>query len=544
MIACYYRLSGADGDLGKDGKDESNSIENQRSLVMEFLESREDLRGKETREFIDDGYTGSNFHRPGFESMIEGVRDASVDTIVVKDLSRFGRNYLEVGEYLEEVFPLFRIRFIAINDRYDSDNYKGTTMGIEMVVSNLVNSMYSRDSGRKLYSANKIKWQKGYSTMGTTPFGYKRSPNGRYVIEEGAAKTVRRIFDLALEGKGTRQISDVLNEEGHLIPSAYNRVHGIRNNGGAGALNPDEIWDCTKVWRIIRNEAYMGTMVLGKVQKRGGRPRRVKRSEMFVTPGVNEAIVTEDEWKSAQEVIRKPREKQGFGVNLFPLKGKIRCGHCRCVMSHNFQVYEPKVWCSIGRESKYSGCGPDRYSIGQIESTVFWHLNHYLRAIQALEKGFEGKKKEANDRKRKKEKQEEHCKRRMDAVRAEKMRCYENYVAGMLSLEQFQDEKNKLDEQMAKIHEEVERLRQIQIEEPVVSSDAEKVMQLASCFLGEEKLTERMAEAFIECVYMHEGGRMEIVFRCGDELMRIAEQFDLPFMKKEHEARINALADE
>ena len=148
MIAAYQRISRADGDLGKDGKDKSNSIENQKELILRYISCKESLQNVPVMDFVDDGYTGSNFDRPGFQQMMDGVRNGKIDTIIVKDLSRFGRDYIGVGEYMEQIFPLLGVRLIAINDNYDSNNYKGTTLGMDVIVSNLVNAgMQERNCG-------------------------------------------------------------------------------------------------------------------------------------------------------------------------------------------------------------------------------------------------------------------------------------------------------------------------------------------------------------------------------------------------------------
>ena len=216
MIAAYQRISRADGDLGKDGKDKSNSIENQKELILRYISCKESLQNVPVMDFVDDGYTGSNFDRPGFQQMMDGVRNGKIDTIIVKDLSRFGRDYIGVGEYMEQIFPLLGVRLIAINDNYDSNNYKGTTLGMDVVVSNLVNTMYCRDAGKKLRTANQVKWRKGITTASAAPFGYQFDPDkkGAFIIDPPAAKIVRRIFDLAILGLGTRDIA-MINHKQH-----------------------------------------------------------------------------------------------------------------------------------------------------------------------------------------------------------------------------------------------------------------------------------------------------------------------------------------
>ncbi len=253
MIAAYQRISRADGDLGKDGKDKSNSIENQKELIQRYISCKESLQNVPVMDFVDDGYTGSNFDRPGFQQMMDGVRNGKIDTIIVKDLSRFGRDYIGVGEYMEQIFPLLGVRLIAINDNYDSNNYKGTTLGMDVVVSNLVNTMYCRDAGKKLRTANQVKWRKGITTASAAPFGYQFDPDkkGAFIIDLPAAKIVRRIFDLAILGLGTREIAMMLNDENVPVPSVWNGEDGLPIPPYAvyniGNQNPENLLDFVQI---------------------------------------------------------------------------------------------------------------------------------------------------------------------------------------------------------------------------------------------------------------------------------------------------------
>ena len=164
-IAFYLRLSVADGDLGKNDKDESNSIENQRILLQTYLKAKE-LSENDIAEYIDDGYSGLNFDRPAFQRMIEDAKQGKIDTILVKDLSRLGRDYICVGDYLEQIFPVLGIRFIAVNTNYDSNQFLGKTMGLEMSIGNLINTLYSKDLSKKYKTAIQTKWKQGISTSG------------------------------------------------------------------------------------------------------------------------------------------------------------------------------------------------------------------------------------------------------------------------------------------------------------------------------------------------------------------------------------------
>lgn len=174
----------------------------------------------------------------GISSCYPPAKTLCIDTIIVKDLSRFGRDYISVGEYMEQIFPLLGVRLIAINDNYDSDNYKGTTLGIDVVVSNLVNTMYCRDAGKKLRTANQVKWRKGITTASAAPFGYRFDPDkkGAFIIDPPAAKIVRRIFDLAILGLGTREIAMIFYLLGSVLLATAILSYLMQQSQGMEAL--------------------------------------------------------------------------------------------------------------------------------------------------------------------------------------------------------------------------------------------------------------------------------------------------------------------
>lgn len=390
MIAAYQRISRADGDLGKDGKDKSNSIENQKELIQRYISCKESLQNVPVMDFVDDGYTGSNFDRPGFQQMMDGVRNGKIDTIIVKDLSRFGRDYIGVGEYMEQIFPLLGVRLIAINDNYDSNNYKGTTLGMDVVVSNLVNTMYCRDAGKKLRTANQVKWRKGITTASAAPFGYQFDPDkkGAFIIDLPAAKIVRRIFDLAILGLGTREIAVMLNDENVPVPSVYNKENKAYGKETTYTIAPVILWDSSRVWKILTAYVYTGAMVLGKTKTLiSGKSivRTVPKGQQFITEGTHEAIVSREEFEKAQLVIKSNSHKVLMGRVDFPLKGKVRCGNCRRVMAHNFKQVVPTFWCREGLELVgQTQCTSEIFQVSDIESAVFQALKKELSLLDSL----------------------------------------------------------------------------------------------------------------------------------------------------------------
>lgn len=221
-IAIYLRLSLADGDLKKGSKDESNSIENQRMLLHDYIGKQEDLFG-EIVEYVDDGYTGTNFNRPAFQKMIVDLKQGDIKVIMVKDLSRLGRDYIGVGDYIEQIFPLMGVRFIAVNNTFDSMKLNNGTPGIEVAVSNLVNNMYSRDIAKKVRAALETNWKNGKATCTNVPFGYVWNKKGgqRWEIDPEAAASVKKVFELALSGRNTTQIAYGMNELNLPTPGLY-----------------------------------------------------------------------------------------------------------------------------------------------------------------------------------------------------------------------------------------------------------------------------------------------------------------------------------
>ena len=260
--AAYLRLSIEDGD-----KAESNSIGNQRELIRDFAAERPGLYLVE--EYADDGYTGTNFERPGFKRMMEDIKSGKINCIIVKDLSRLGRNYIEMGKYLEQIFPMMGIRFIAINDNYDNANTESSDSdSIVVPFKNLLNDSYCRDISIKVRSQLDMKRRKGEFIGGYAIYGYckdKRNKN-RLVVDEYAADIVRSIYRRKLEGMSAQAIAEQLNSENVLAPSEYKRLCGLNYHSGFKAGTHAK-WQAIQVLRILKNEIYTGTMVQGRRQK-------------------------------------------------------------------------------------------------------------------------------------------------------------------------------------------------------------------------------------------------------------------------------------
>ncbi|MBR1445294.1 MAG: recombinase family protein, partial [Firmicutes bacterium] len=288
-IAMYIRLSEEDYDVKKGLADESNSIKSQRMLLKSYINNHNEFNGWDVVEYFDDGTSGTLFRkRDEFQSMIEDAQNGCFNCLIVKDLSRFGRDYLEVGYYTEMLLPMLNIRFISVNDGYDSNNYKGTMGGMEYALKNLMHQLYSMDMSKKTKSAFETRRKAGQCVISILPYGYRRNPDNKseiFVIESEAT-VVREIFKMAAEGYKLTEIAKHLNCKG--IPS------NSKTNG---------IWTPNLLIKKIRNEFYIGNLIQGRTEVVGfGDSKKTVRkdpSKWSVTKGAVPAIISEELFKAA-----------------------------------------------------------------------------------------------------------------------------------------------------------------------------------------------------------------------------------------------------
>ena len=331
-IGIYLRLSLEDVDKRTNkAKDESNSIVAQRQLIQRHIEQNPYLSNLAQMEFCDDGFSGTNFERPDFQRMIDLIRAGEIHIVIVKDLSRFGRDYLEVGDYLEHIFPFLGVRMISINDHYDSEKYLGNTAGMDIAFRNLIYDYYSKDLSKKVKSAMRTKQRNGgYITCCT--YGYKISPKNKHqmIVDPETAPIVRRIFTDVIAGKSTSQVARELNAEGVLTPQQYKGV-ARRKDSPSKAL-----WTHNRILDMLKNVKYTGCMVNHTRESmviRAKSQRRVPKEDWIYHENAHEAIVTTEEFEAAQAALRKvrPHTKKNK-ENSFP----FYCAHCGRKLQRTF----------------------------------------------------------------------------------------------------------------------------------------------------------------------------------------------------------------
>lgn len=313
-ILKYLRLS-----IDDDGDGESNSIHYQRKLIDGYIE--EHFRGRQLYidEIVDDGYSGTNFRRPGITRALELLNSGKFNCIIVKDLSRFGRDHIQIGNYLEHIFPAMEIRVISINDQYDSDEHIGSPGGIDIALKNLIYELYSKDLSQKVKAARQTIMKSGKYNAPFAIYGYFKQ-NGSLIIDENTAPIVARIFDMIDSGLTTTQVASILNEEGVMTPAEYKKSLKYKRKW----ISEDKkvSWSDFTIRRITSDEKYTGNMILGKTERlKVGDPcsaRRKPVDKWIVVKNTHLAIVTQAKFDSVAKKIHTKVKHHGNNVNHKP----------------------------------------------------------------------------------------------------------------------------------------------------------------------------------------------------------------------------------
>ena len=376
-IAIYIRLSKEDDRH----KGESNSITMQRILLKRYVE--DNFTDYDLYEFCDDGYTGTNFERPGMQNMLERVRNDEIDCIIVKDFSRFARDYIELGSYLEQIFPFMGVRFISLNDRYDSDNYQGSIADIDVNFKNLVYDLYSKDLSEKVRSSLAVRKEQGQYVSGNSPFGYEKDPKDRHalLIAEDEAEIIRRIFFLTVEGYTSSEIARLFNQTHVKTPIEFKIEKGKTSRSPKGE---HFVWSSSTICQILRNEIYIGNIVQKKYEKDfvGGKNHLKPREEWLVSYNHHEPIIDEEVFDKVQKGRGKKRNSQHNPSH--PLTGKLVCGCCnknlRCRSGLN-----PYFTCHNRYSNAMENC-VDKVNAMFLEQYVLFMMEDKLQADGELER--------------------------------------------------------------------------------------------------------------------------------------------------------------
>lgn len=501
--ALYARLSRDDGD-----KPESDSIANQRKLLERFFAGQAQM---ELVDFYsDDGYTGYNFDRPDFQRMVLDIEAGKVNCVVVKDLSRFGRNYIDVGYYLERWFPKRGVRFIALGDAIDSE--KGA-YDISLPVKNVVNEQYARDISRKVRSSFQVKQQNGEFIGAFASYGYRKDPedHNRLLIDPPAAAVVRRIFTLYEQGMGKIRIAKLLNEEKIPCPSEYKRLNGEKYHNGQ-RLGGTSYWTYATIHRILKNQMYTGRMEQGRAPRQGmhGKAKQLPREQWTVVEGTHEAIIEPNQWERVQTLLQKDTRTLNFEQNVSPFAGFLRCGDCGRAMSKT--NHPGGVYYCCGSYKRYGPGVCTRHGIAHrdLEQLVLDDLNKIIASVEDLHALAQ----EAQEGAKLPDRRAEQERVRGSLNRAQRLRkeAYEDYKDGLISKEDYLHYKKDYQEQEDRLS--------IQLEHLLDKEERQEESPWVSELLKLGKLTEldraTVAETIKEILVYED--HVEITYNFSDDL--------------------------
>lgn len=541
MAAVYLRLSKEDEDLREiKDKKESNSIANQKALILKTLESMPDVTLYDI--YIDDGFTGLNFERPNFQRMCEDIYNGRVNMVIVKDLSRLGRDYIDSGRYVKKIFPSYHVRFVSVLDHFDSLTATQSDVNLLIPVKNFVNDNYSRDISGKVRSHQEVMRENGLYVGSHVAYGYKKleTDRNRIIPDEYAADIVRKIFDWKLKGLSSASIADKLNGLGVAAPSEYKRQLGGNYKSGF-QKNRKAKWSAVAINRIMRNKIYIGVLEQGKREKVNYKLNKVvekPETEWAVKENTHEAIISKADFENVAKLLNLDTRKSPEEETLFMLSGLMFCGECGRSMVRRCNRYKDKqsVYYICATYNKGKGCS--RHSIAQsviediLLDTIKRHIEHVARLEELLntirDREVNYDDIVANDREiLAKYKELDQCKK-------VEMSLHRDLAAGIISIKEYEQFKNNFAHKSAEIEETIRKLQQ---EIETVFEEGLFADEWIDTFTKTGNITSldrSIVLSLVEKITVYEENRIEITFKYQDEyetLCRIIET--LPASLKE-----------
>lgn len=526
--AAYVRLSVEDS--GKPGAD---TIEGQKNLLLHFIENDKSLALYGL--FCDNGRTGTDFERPEFEKLMEAVKHGEVDCIVVKDLSRFGRNYKETGNYLERIFPFLGVRFIAVNDGFDTLTAERGADGYLVPLKNLINEVYSKDISKKSGSALATKQKNGDFIGAWAPYGYRKCADDPHKLEpdEATAPVVRQIFQWRVDGMSVTRIAKKLNDSGIPSPSAYLYNTGVckteKYNGA--------VWHIQAVKIILTRQVYIGHMVQGTKRQSFYESRKQYKKpqeEWVIVENTHEPIIDRDTFEKVQEIMRQRNEEYFEKLGRFSyletteniLKGLIYCADCkRPLVRYKNVSHNKKLWYTFicqTHSNDITSCPKKNIREDALIPMLMQAIQTQIELAADMDELVRRVNSSPKHRKRTADLQG-----RLDSAKKTLKRynnlydsLYQNYVDKLMTEQEYITLKSRYRAEAEEAERLIEALTRQQAEESEHTPENRFLTAFGS-FKGEDTLTKEMAQALIERVYVDGSSNIEIVFRYRDEYRAI-----------------------
>ncbi len=506
ITALYCRLSRDDGT-----ESESNSIGNQKKLLSQ---KAKEMGLTDTKYYVDDGYTGTNFNRPGFQQLIDDIEIGLVSAVMVKDLSRLGRDYVSVGNYTDSYFPEHNVRFIAVNDAIDSDEGESEIAPFK----NILNEMYARDISKKIRSSHRLRGSMG-EPLSQPPYGYMKSAENKkkWIIDPEAATVVKSIFKMCLDGKGNETIARELQENKVLIPMAYWRSKGLNRGGKKTQTNPYK-WCKTTIQKILSQQEYCGDIINFKTYSKSFKiKRRIENSKenWAVFKDVNEPIIDRETFETVQKFISKTKrrapKKENGERSIF--NGLIYCGDCHSKMRYHTSTSNKEIHYFTCSDNKvdYRGNCPGRHYVraDALEEVVKLELRRLVEMLEIDESYFAQLLLRKNDEEREKDKKflESELQKaiaRSNTVSQLYEKLYEDNVVGKVSDEWFIELSHKYEKERMDLKAKIADTRHKVEELKNNNSEYEKFISAIRRFMQMDNLTSPLLRELIDHIDIFE----------------------------------------
>lgn len=511
----YLRLSHEDSD-----KAESESIANQRDLLLAFLSVHPEIQLHKVR--VDDGYSGVDYNRPDFKEMMESVKNKEINCIIVKDFSRLGRNFIETGKYIEKIFPFMGVRFISVNDDYDSIRTRTSSENLIIPVKNLMNDAYCRDISIKIRSHLAVKRKKGQCIAPFAVYGYKKKEENKnqLVVDEEAAAIVCEIFKRKLDGFSAQAIADWLNERGVLSPLEYKRSKGSRYFT-TFKRRDKSLWTAVAVFRILKNPVYIGTLVQGKRSTPNYKVKKlfdVPEEQWVSVPNSHEAIISREIFENVAALLLADTRTAPNQNCTYPLSGLVYCGDCgrSMVRKNNSRAEKPYIYYVCSGHKNREGCKASHSIRDQmLEGAVLAALKEHIAAVLDIEDTlkriaelpYTSRKVKNADKKIQAKRQE------IEKYQHYKMKLHEDYMDGLLSREDYMAFEKRYD---IKIGEAEEAIQHLKVEIENLADGSTREQQWISHFKkyqNIEELTRKLTVALIDRIEVYERKKIHIQFK-------------------------------
>lgn len=508
-VGIYERLSREDGD-----NEESESISNQREFLMNFVSKNDDLNFID--EYIDDGYSGGNFDRPGWKKLMEDIKNKRIDTIITKDLSRMGRDYIRMGQYIEKTFPENDIRFIAINDDIDTV-YE--TPGLDYLQFKLMfNDFYIKDGSKKIRKIMKAKKEQGQYTGWKGIYGYKRDPNDKHklIVDEEVREVVLRMFDLVCLGYSTKKIADIFSKEGIQNPSTHANL--IRKT----KTKTSSLWCARTIDELLQNPTYIGHLTQGrrkKVSYKSKKEKRVPKEDWIIVKNTHEPIISEETFNIVQDLLKKNRNNT-HEKNSYLLKGFLYCKECGHSIGVNNSRDKRRRYCVCRyytSHSKFGVCTPHSMNYDKLESAILDELkklcNKYVDSADFENKIGEALKKRETRTEVIKKINDTHLKIKQTTNVIDNL--YMDKLDGVIDLEQYERLTIKLKQQLKKLNMKRQELSKklADLDSNDIKREKEEIIKRIKEFLSFKKLSRELVASLIDRITISEDKIVEINYK-------------------------------